>query len=104
MYLLRAVIIGAEGTPYHDGLFFFDVHFPGSYPSKPPLVYLHHGGLHLNPNFMGGSVCLSLLNTWPSSNRNEKWLPSVSTVLQVLVSIQGLMLTKKPVFNTNSSA
>ncbi|KHM98935.1 Putative ubiquitin-conjugating enzyme E2 25 [Glycine soja] len=26
--LLRAVIIAAEGTPYHDGLFFFDVYFP----------------------------------------------------------------------------
>lgn len=37
MDLLRAVIIGAEGTPYHDGLFFFDVHFPSSYPSKPPV-------------------------------------------------------------------
>lgn len=26
--ILQAVIIGAEGTPYHDGLFFFDVQFP----------------------------------------------------------------------------
>lgn len=37
MDLLRAVIIGAEGTPYHDGLFFFDVFFPSSYPSVPPV-------------------------------------------------------------------
>ncbi|KAF4392933.1 hypothetical protein G4B88_011928 [Cannabis sativa] len=36
MDLLRAVIIGAEGTPYHDGLFFFDVFFPGNYPNVPP--------------------------------------------------------------------
>ncbi|MBA0849504.1 hypothetical protein Goshw_016759 [Gossypium schwendimanii] len=36
MDLLRAVIIGAEGTPYHDGLFFFDVFFPASYPKGPP--------------------------------------------------------------------
>ncbi|GJM93586.1 hypothetical protein PR202_ga10152 [Eleusine coracana subsp. coracana] len=36
MDLLRAVIIGPAGTPYHDGLFFFDVQFPSQYPSKPP--------------------------------------------------------------------
>nr|GEY40448.1 zinc finger, CCHC-type [Tanacetum cinerariifolium] len=32
MDLLRAVIIGAEGTQYHDGLFFFDVCFLRTYP------------------------------------------------------------------------
>ena len=41
MDLLRAVIIGAEGTPYHDGLFFFDIQFPDSYPSAPPVCYQH---------------------------------------------------------------
>ena len=37
MDLLRAVIVGAEGTPYHDGLFFFDVFFPCGYPNVPPV-------------------------------------------------------------------
>lgn len=37
MDLLRAVIVGAEGTPYHDGLFFFDVFFPDAYPNVPPV-------------------------------------------------------------------
>lgn len=37
MDLLRAVVIGAEGTPYHDGLFFFDIYFPDSYPRVPPV-------------------------------------------------------------------
>lgn len=37
MDLLRAVIVGAEGTPYHDGLFFFDVFFPTGYPKVPPV-------------------------------------------------------------------
>lgn len=37
MDLLRAVIIGAQGTPYHDGLFFFDIFFPDTYPSVPPV-------------------------------------------------------------------
>ncbi|OMO73321.1 Ubiquitin-conjugating enzyme, E2 [Corchorus olitorius] len=99
MDLLRAVIIGAEGTPYHDGLFFFDVFFPASYPKVPPLVYYHSGGLRLNPNLYNcGKVCLSLLGTW-SGKKNEKWIPGMSTMLQVLVSIQALILNQKPYFN-----
>nr|XP_012572974.1 probable ubiquitin-conjugating enzyme E2 26 isoform X2 [Cicer arietinum] len=99
MDLLRAVIIGAEGTPYHDGLFFFDIHFPSGYPNVPPLVHYHSRGLRLNPNLYAcGKVCLSLLNTW-SGGPNEKWTPGVSTILQVLVSIQGLILNAKPFFN-----
>ncbi|KAK8648429.1 hypothetical protein V6N13_129182 [Hibiscus sabdariffa] len=99
MDLLRAVIIGAEGTPYHDGLFFFDVFFPASYPKVPPHVYYHSGGLRLNPNlYCCGKVCLSLLNTW-SGNKNEKWIPGMSTMLQVLVSIQALILNQDPYFN-----
>ncbi|KAB2601054.1 auxin response factor 2-like [Pyrus ussuriensis x Pyrus communis] len=33
---VRAVIVGTEATPYHDGLFFFDVCFPIDYPNVPP--------------------------------------------------------------------
>ncbi|XP_057811200.1 probable ubiquitin-conjugating enzyme E2 25 isoform X3 [Salvia miltiorrhiza] len=99
MDLLRAVIIGAEGTPYHDGLFFFDVFFPSNYPTVPPKVHYHSGGLRINPNLYNcGKVCLSLLNTWSGHGR-EKWIPRVSTMLQVLVSIQGLILNAKPYFN-----
>ncbi|CAJ2659809.1 unnamed protein product [Trifolium pratense] len=99
MDLLRAVIIGAEGTPYHDGLFFFDVQFPSGFPNVPPLVYYHSRGVRLNPNlYKCGKVCLSLLNTWDGET-NEMWTPGVSTMLQVLVSIQGLILNSKPFFN-----
>ncbi|KAG6387323.1 hypothetical protein SASPL_152510 [Salvia splendens] len=99
MDLLRAVIIGAEGTPYHDGLFFFDVYFPSKYPAIPPEVYYHSGGLRINPNlYNSGKVCLSLLNTW-SGSRKEKWISDQSTALQVLVSIQGMILNAKPYFN-----
>lgn len=48
MDLLRAVIVGPAGTPYHDGLFVFDVLFPPNYPSVPPVYFL-------------GSVLVSLL-------------------------------------------
>eukprot|EP00262_Sarcandra_glabra_P001181 TRINITY_DN111_c0_g1_i1.p1 TRINITY_DN111_c0_g1~~TRINITY_DN111_c0_g1_i1.p1 ORF type:complete len:508 (-),score=91.21 TRINITY_DN111_c0_g1_i1:280-1803(-) len=99
MDLLRAVIIGPAGTPYHDGLFFFDIFFPSDYPSVPPLAYYYSGGLRLNPNLYNcGKVCLSLLNTW-AGNKNERWSPEGSTMLQVLVSIQALVLNAKPYFN-----
>jgi hypothetical protein len=47
---LRVVMVGAEGTPYHDGLYFFDVRLPAEYPHVPPEVYYHSGGLRINPN------------------------------------------------------
>ncbi|CAG7875411.1 unnamed protein product [Brassica rapa] len=99
MDLMRAVIVGAEGTPYHDGLFFFDIHFPDTYPSVPPMVHYHSGGLTINPNlYNSGHVCLSLLGTWYGNTR-ENWLPQESTMLQLLVSIQGLILNRKPYYN-----
>lgn len=97
--LLRAAIVGPSGTPYHDGLFFFDVRFPPEYPRCPPKVHYHSGGLRLNPNlYESGKVCLSLLNTWWGTGC-EKWGKSKSTMLQVLISIQGLVLNDKPYFN-----
>lgn len=99
MDLLRAIIVGPSGTPYHDGLFVFDVLFPTNYPDVPPMVYYYSGGLRLNPNLYDcGKVCLSLLNTW-SGNKNEMWMPTKSTMLQVLVSIQALILNADPFFN-----
>ncbi|CAN6330956.1 unnamed protein product [Urochloa humidicola] len=100
MDLLRAVMIGPQGTPYHDGLFFFDAQFPAAYPAVPPVVYYHSGGLRLNPNLYAcGKVCLSLLGTWHGSNSCEKWNSTQSTMLQVLISIQALVLNEKPYFN-----
>uniref|UniRef100_A0A803N1L6 E2 ubiquitin-conjugating enzyme n=1 Tax=Chenopodium quinoa TaxID=63459 RepID=A0A803N1L6_CHEQI len=99
MDLLRAVIIGSSGTPYHDGLFVFDAVFPATYPNEPPMVHYHSSGFRLNPNlYECGKVCLSLLNTW-SGGRDEMWLPKKSTMLQVLVSIQALILNAEPFFN-----
>nr|XP_043606281.1 probable ubiquitin-conjugating enzyme E2 23 [Erigeron canadensis]XP_043606282.1 probable ubiquitin-conjugating enzyme E2 23 [Erigeron canadensis] len=99
MDLLRAVIVGAYGTPYQNGLFFFDFHLPPEYPDVPPSAYYHSGGWRINPNlYEEGKVCLSLLNTW-SGRGNEVWDPSSSSILQVLVSLQGLVLNSKPYFN-----
>jgi hypothetical protein len=36
--VLRALIIGPEGTPYQDGCFVFDIYLPADYPARPPMV------------------------------------------------------------------
>ncbi|XP_052155400.1 probable ubiquitin-conjugating enzyme E2 23 [Oryza glaberrima] len=99
MDLLRAAMVGAAGSPYHDGLFLFDLHLPATYPAAPPEVYYHSFGLRVNPNlYPSGTVCLSLLNTFDGEGV-EVWSPARSTLLQVLVSIQGLVLTADPYYN-----
>ncbi|WOK91481.1 ubiquitin-conjugating enzyme E2 38 [Canna indica] len=99
MDILRVAIVGPAGTPYHDGLFFFDIHFPSNYPDQPPEVYYWSHGLRLNPNLYNcGRVCLSLLHTWMGSGC-ENWNSSKSSLLQVVVSIQALVLNEKPYFN-----
>ncbi|XP_038693540.1 probable ubiquitin-conjugating enzyme E2 23 [Tripterygium wilfordii] len=99
MDLIRAVIVGACGTPYQDGLFFFDFQLPSEYPDVPPSAYYQSGGLRINPNlYEEGKVCLSLLNTWTGKG-NEVWDPTSSSILQVLVSLQGLVLNARPYFN-----
>ncbi|KAK9077070.1 hypothetical protein SSX86_005405 [Deinandra increscens subsp. villosa] len=52
MDILRAVIIGPKGTPYHDGLFFFDVYFPQDYPARPPDHVLNADPLFHQPGFL----------------------------------------------------
>ncbi|CAL4899086.1 unnamed protein product [Urochloa decumbens] len=99
MDLLRAVMMGASGTPYHDGLFFFDLQLPPSYPTTPPLVNYHSFGLRVNPNlYASGTVCLSLLNTFGGKD-TELWSPESSSLLQVVISIQGLVLVAQPYYN-----
>jgi ubiquitin-conjugating enzyme E2 O len=99
MDLLRAVMVGASGTPYHNGLFFFDLRLPPSYPAVPPQVYYHSFGLRLNPNlYECGTVCLSLLNTFGGEG-TEVWSPGTSSLLQVVVSLQALVLNDQPYYN-----
>ncbi|KAI3909522.1 hypothetical protein MKW98_013939 [Papaver atlanticum] len=92
---LRAVIVGEPGTPFHDGLFFFDIMFPASYPNKPPDVTYRSHDLQLHPKLgSDGKVHLSLL-------KKKKWNTdlSKSNVLRVLMSIQERILNSKPYFD-----
>ncbi|KAH8094716.1 hypothetical protein BXZ70DRAFT_896654 [Cristinia sonorae] len=100
--IIKVMIAGPEGTPYSDGLFEFDCFIPLEYPHKPPLMNLRttgRGQVRFNPNlYSNGKVCLSLLGTWPGSPE-EMWNPKSSTLLQVLVSIQSMILIDLPYFN-----
>ena len=99
---LKFAISGPEGTPYENGIFLFDAHFPYNYPDSPPSVRLcttGGGSVRFNPNLYNcGKVCLSLLGTWPGAE-SESWNAQHSTFLQVLVSIQSLILVPDPYFN-----
>lgn len=98
LHLLRAIITGPEETPYSNGIFVFDIYL-GTYPTSPPkMQYMTTGGgkYRFNPNlYQCGKLCLSLLGTWSGPG----WTPGESTLLQVLVSIQSLILVGDPFFN-----
>ncbi|KAK7466645.1 hypothetical protein BaRGS_00037253, partial [Batillaria attramentaria] len=103
MDVMRALVTGPTGTPYSLGCFCFDIYFPTSYPNVPPLVKIittGNGTVRFNPNlYADGKVCLSLLGTWHAGDASEKWNPAKSSLYQVLVSIQSMILTPDPVFN-----
>jgi baculoviral IAP repeat-containing protein 6 (apollon) len=100
--LCKVLITGPESTPYDSGVFIFDLYLPPSYPECPPKVKLRTTGggrVRFNPNLYDtGKVCLSLLGTW-SGNKGETWNEHHSTILQVLVSIQALILVPNPYYN-----
>ncbi|XP_076907129.1 putative ubiquitin-conjugating enzyme E2 38 [Bidens hawaiensis] len=92
MDLLTAVIIGAKGTPYHDGLFFFDVYYPREFPLRPPVVRYRSGGFGINPHlFACGEFCS--YRTW------TLWSLLNPSVLQLLISIQNQVLNTEPLFH-----
>eukprot|EP00455_Lapot_gusevi_P008048 TRINITY_DN1346_c0_g1_i3.p1 TRINITY_DN1346_c0_g1~~TRINITY_DN1346_c0_g1_i3.p1 ORF type:complete len:880 (+),score=339.29 TRINITY_DN1346_c0_g1_i3:69-2642(+) len=97
--VMRVLMQGPFETPYQNGLFLFDVYLPPQYPQKPPLVkFLTTGdnSFRFNPNlYSEGKVCLSLLGTWDGPG----WDPNISTLLQVFISIQAMILNETPIVN-----
>ncbi|KAJ8724125.1 hypothetical protein PYW07_008105 [Mythimna separata] len=100
--VMKVLITGPSDTPYANGCFVLDVYFPAEYPAVPMLINLETTGRHsvrFNPNlYNDGKVCLSVLNTW-HGRPEEKWNAHTSSFLQVLVSIQSLILVPEPYFN-----
>ena len=101
--LLRVLIVGPSDTPYELAPFVFDFQFTDLFPVGPPTAHFHswtNGGGRINPNlYEEGKCCLSLLGTWYSESDSETWSSGKSSVLQVLLSIMGLVLVKEPFHN-----
>ncbi|KAI1454229.1 hypothetical protein F4805DRAFT_332646 [Annulohypoxylon moriforme] len=97
--IMKVLIIGPKHTPYEHGLFEFDLYCPLDYPNSPPLMKFkttNGGKIRFNPNlYEDGKICLSLLGTWAG----EPWRANQSTILQVLVSIQSMILCEQPWYN-----
>ena len=102
MDYMRVLIFGSEGTPYSNGAFIFDVFFDNNYPNFPPKVLIvttGNGTVRFNPNlYSNGKVCLSLLGTW-SGVSTENWDKKVSTLNQIFISIQSIIMSEYVLFN-----
>ncbi|KAK5940058.1 hypothetical protein PMZ80_007476 [Knufia obscura] len=100
--LLRCLIIGPLDTPYEYATFLIDLHLGPDFPRAPPTAHFHSwtSGLgRINPNlYEEGKICLSLLGTWPGKSETEGWTEK-ATILQLLVSLQGLVFVKEPFYN-----
>jgi ubiquitin-protein ligase len=94
----QVLITGPVDTPYQHGIYLFDVHLH-KYPTTAPKVKFlttDNGRVRFNPNLYNcGKVCLSLLGTWSGPG----WISGQSTLLQVLISIQALILVPEPYYN-----
>ncbi|KAL9593798.1 MAG: hypothetical protein Q9219_007377 [cf. Caloplaca sp. 3 TL-2023] len=101
--LIRVLIVGPSGTPYAFAPFLFDIYLNEQFPYYAPSAFFHswtNGIGRVNPNlYEDGRVCLSLLGTWHSEKDNESWVTGKSSILQIIVSLVGLVLVKEPYYN-----
>lgn len=100
--MMKALIMGSSNTPYAHGCYEFDIFCDNKYPNESPKATLMTTGgasVRFNPNLYAcGKVCLSLLGTWRGS-ATENWDPKLSTILQVLVSVQAIIMSEDVYFN-----
>ena len=81
-----ATIMGPDDSPYKDGLFFLNIHFPTDYPFKPAKVTFTTRVYHPNVN-SNGAICLDILK--------DQWSPAL-TIQKVLLSISSLLTDPNP--------
>jgi len=103
--LIRFMITGPTETPYANGVYLFDCWLSHNYPNEAPtLRFITANNETFNPNMGGeGNICLSILSTYSGSTPDEaeKWIPKLSTLYQMIISIQAQLLVPKPYFNSN---
>jgi hypothetical protein len=103
MDVMRFIIMGASETPYAHGAFMYEMHFKNDFPSKPPVCSIcttGGGAVRFNPNlYDNGYICLSILGTWRTNTPSENWDPKLSSILQILLSIQACVMSNGVYFN-----
>ncbi|KAI9722190.1 MAG: hypothetical protein M1828_004873 [Chrysothrix sp. TS-e1954] len=99
---MKLLVIGTTSTPYQNGIFEFDVWAGMRYPQESPKVWFPPQpcrDLRINPNIHeDGKVCLTILGTWPGA-KSEMWQPGISSLYQVFLSMQMLILNDNPIAN-----
>lgn len=86
IYHWQATILGPQGSPYENGVFYLRIEFPNDYPFKPPKVTFITKIYHCNIN-TAGSICLDILK--------EQWSPAL-TISKVLLSLCSLLSEPNP--------
>lgn len=106
--LLRILFVGPVGTPYEYSPFVVDILLGLGFPVDAPVAHFHSWSTEgtgmqgrVNPNlYEDGKICLSLLGTWAGDDtKGEGWVAGKSSILQLLVSILGLVLVKEPYYS-----
>lgn len=79
--LWKAVIFGADDTPFEDGVFKLRMEFTEEYPNRPPNVKFLSRMYHPNV-YNDGSICLDILqNQWSTSYDVRAILTSLLSLL-----------------------
>lgn len=84
------IYIPNDNNVFRSNMLFFKVSFPKDFPLSPPKVnFVNKNKTRFHPNlYVEGKVCLTILNTWHSSDGN-KWSPIINleTIIQSIISI-----------------
>ena len=86
LYIWEGVIVGPTDSPYVNGIFKLEIHFPSDYPFKAPKVLFKTKVYHPNIS-SSGNICLDILK--------NQWSPAL-TIGKVLLSISSLLTDANP--------